>query len=80
MTECKIHWENDNYHVDDSEPLTGKVVEDNEGQITIREKAGLFHRVSTASDGETRIVRSMTSKNQRKRDTHIKGRVTEVEV
>jgi len=75
-----IHWESDSTYSDDSEPLTGKVVGDEKGLITILEQPGLLHRIEKASDGETLIVRSMTHKDQRKRDTNIKGRVTNVEV
>lgn len=76
---ANIHWEADAYCVDDSEPLTGTVVEDSDGLLTIRERMGLFHRVERTENGGM-IVRSMDSKDQRERDTHIKGRVTEVEV
>lgn len=79
--QAKIHWENDNTTVDDSEPLTGAVVSDSDGMLTIKDNtAEVFHRVERASDGEAEIVRSMLTKGQRKRDTNIKGRVTNVEV
>jgi len=74
-----IHWEADPVCVDDSEPLTGKVIEGSAGFLTIQENATLFHRVERTDSGVL-IVRSMRDKDQRKRDTHIKGRVTEVEV
>lgn len=78
---AKIYWENDNMAVDDSEPLSGAVVSDSDGLITIKDDSQeVFHRVERASDGETKIVRSMLTKNQRERDTSIKGRVTDVEI
>lgn len=76
--QAKIHWQNDKNVIDDSEPLTGTVVSDSEGLLTIKDDGQeVFHRVERTDDG-TKIVRSLLTKGQRKRDTRIKGVVTNV--
>lgn len=76
--QAQIHWQNGTNVVDDSEPLTGTVVEDSKGLLTIKDDGQeVFHRIEQTDDG-TKLVRSMLTKSQRTRDTYIKGVVTNV--
>jgi hypothetical protein len=78
--QAEIHWSNDKICVDDSEPVVGTVVEDSDGQITIKDsEKEVFHQVFEGSNGDL-LLRSKLTLNQRDRDTTIKGTVDDVEV